>query len=235
MIDTTITVEPSHFEYLKLQKGKLDPLKATPSQWTHAYRRDLVRTYEEIKPWLPSTCWGLLDVGSGLGGIDVLLYRHYVRPGEPIDVSTVEDTDAGRGTVLMRGRIGPYINLLDGEDDAPEMHLHRETFNSMTVAKDFQVKNGVPPDRFAYYTPASESFVKPFDLVVSFGSWCFHYEPNVYLPRLLQAGGLHRDTRIIVDKWRGKPDWDAQLNEHLQCFGVIREEKKYTRLIYGLG
>lgn len=230
MINTTVTVEESHFEYLQLQKGRLDPLKSMPGQWAQAYRRDLVRTYEEIKPYLPAPCWGILDIGSGLGGIDVLLHRHY----QAENVCYCGEYGGGVHTrsALCAPARGPYINLLDGEDDPPEMHLHRETFNSMKVAKDFQVKNGLPPERFAYYTPESDHFVKPFDLVVSFGSWCFHYEPNVYLSRLLSAGGVHGHTRIIIDKRRGKPEWDAQLNEHLTCCGVIREERKFTRLVY---
>lgn len=235
MIDTSIVVEDPHFEYLKLQKGRLDPLKNLRESWHGAYERDLRNTYNEIKPYLPSRCWGLLDIGSGLGGIDVLLYRHYTRITDAIDITTVEDTDAGRGTVLLPIKSGPYINLLDGESDPPEMHLHRETFNDMNVARDFHVKNGVPADRFAYYTPQSNDFVKPFDLVVSFGSWCFHYEPNVYLDRLMSGGGLHNQTRIIIDKRRDRPEWDQQLKKHLQCFGVIREARKFTRLVYGLG
>lgn len=221
MIDTEIIVEDSHFEYLALQKGRLDAAKKQRGTWHALYQRDLRSTYDEIKPFLPAQCWGLLDIGSGLGGIDVLLYRHYRHLGY------MKSLVSGSGSLN-----GPYINLLDGENDPAVMKLHRQTFNSMRVAKDFQVKNGVPAERFFYYTPDSQDFVKPFDLVVSFGSWGFHYEPDVYLPRLFAGGGLTRGSRIIMDVRRDKQEWKEQLRKRLHCIGVIREARKFTRLAY---
>jgi hypothetical protein len=57
----------------------------------------------------------VLDVGSGLGGIDVLLNRHYLATaGNPLEVA-----------------------LLDGIDDMPEVSFHDRTYNDMAVAIDF--------------------------------------------------------------------------------------------------
>lgn len=210
MIDTKIIVDDSHFEYLKVQKGKLDPLIPDRQRWHAAYERDLLQSYDEIKPYLPNRCWGLLDVGSGLGGIDVLLYRHY----------------------CDSGRQGPYINLLDGKDDPPEVKLHRQTFNSMKVARDFQKKNGVPGDRLLCYTPESTEFGKPFDLVISLGSWCFHYEPDVYLPRLCVASKLMSGMILIVDLRLGKFEWANQLARHASIVAVVRRSHKFHRIVY---
>lgn len=203
-----IVVEDAHFEYLRLQKGKLHDLIGDRSKWLAAYEADLVNTYQEIREHLPQICWGMLDIGSGLGGIDALIYRHY---GDH-----------------------PYVNLLDGEDDPPEMKLHRETFNSMRVARDFLIKNGVRSDRFGYLTTRAEFVVKPYDVVMSFGSWCFHYEPNVYLPLLLSGGGLHSDSRIIVDVRNDRPDYDQQLREGLEQVAVIRRSTKFARTVFRL-
>lgn len=207
-VDKPIEVSDAAFEYLKLQKGNLHRFASDRAQWLEAYRADLARTYEEIAPHLPPRCWGILDIGSGLGGIDILLARHYVRAGEK----------------------QPWINLLDGEDDPPVMKLHRETFNNMRVAQDFHRDNGIRCDQFAYYTPSSPSLPKPYDLVVSFGSWCFHYPPATYLKLLLKGGGLHRDTVVIVDVRKDRPAYWEQLEEHFEVVATIRDARKFDRV-----
>lgn len=212
----SISVSDEHFRYLRLQKGSLDRLADDRKAWHAAYEADLQRTFKECEPCLPIDAWGILDIGSGLGGIDVLFYRHYLE--------TFAET---------RGKsAGPFVNLLDGEDDPPEMKLHRETFNSMTVARDFMKVNGVDPLRFAYYTPQQHNLPKPYSLVVSFGSWCFHYAPSVYLPLLMRGGGLDEDTVLIVDVRKGKPEWTDQLHRAgLSCVEVIRDSEKFCRCV----
>jgi len=209
MISGKVIVNDAHFAYLRLQKGSLEPLAHDRALWHAAYEADLWRTYSEIHPYLPESCSGAsLDVGSGLGGIDVLLSRHY-------------------GGELR-------VNLLDGEHDAPAMTLHRQTFSSEAVARDFLSMNGVRPDRIGYSTPASPDFTLVWDLVLSLGSWCFHYAPDVYLPRLLEGGGLHTDTVIILDVRRDKGEWTSQLIAHLREVASIRITNKWARGVYAL-
>lgn len=206
-VSSTVIVEDHHFAYLRLQKGKLHDLSDNRALWHAAYEKDLRETYEEIAPFLPLDCWGLLDIGSGLGGIDLLISRHY----------------AGQ----------TFIHLLDGEDDPPVMRLHRETFNDMRVARDFLVKNGIRSDHFGYLTTRDQLVPKPYDLVVSFGSWCFHYEPNVYLPLLVGGGGLHEGSIVIVDLRRDKEDWRAQFwDAKFRNVAVVRESKKFQRVVW---
>jgi hypothetical protein len=205
--ETGVVVSDSQFEYLRLQKGSLSDLAHDRERWQAAYEADLQKTYTDIRKHLPAICWGVLDIGSGLGGIDILLTRHY--------------SDSP-----------PYIHLLDGENDEPRMRLHRHTFNSMRVARDFLVTNGVRPDRFGYFTTGTDNLPRPYDLVLSLGSWCFHYPPDDYLPLLLCGGGLHMDSVIIVDVRTRKPDYAQQLERRLERVAVISETPKYTRSVY---
>lgn len=207
-MNTEIDVSDEAFEYLRLQKGSLDKFSHDRPRWLAAYRTDLQRTFDEIKPWLPERCWALLDIGSGLGGIDALLSRHY---------------DGG-----------PFVNLLDGVDDRPQMNLHRQTFSNERVARNFLRANGVRGDRIRYHGPTAtaEDLRAPYDLVVSFGSWCFHYEPNEYLPRLLAGGGLHAESVVIVDVRAGKKLWHEQLEDVLRPIKFIRSAQKYMRVAY---
>jgi len=210
-IDTTLIVDDAHFEYLKIQKGNLEPFASDRHQWQARYERDLLRTFAEIRPYLPNVCWGFLDIGSGLGGIDVLIGRHYER------------RDGGR----------PYTHLLDGIDDPPVMRLHRETFNNMRVARDFQLKNGLPGERFGYFGTREQFYRRPYDLVVSFGSWCFHYPPSTYLPELTKGGGLHSDSVVIVDMRRGKPEWVSDFwAAGFRSVALVRSSPKFERIVW---
>lgn len=211
MIETAIAVDPAHFEYLRIQKGNLDELAHNPGAWQAAYIDDLRRQFESFVEYLPAECNRLLDVGSGLGGIDVLIRRHY------------ESKGAGQ----------PYVWLLDGEQDRPVMNLHRETFNDMRVAKDFQVVNGLDPRRFGYWTPRTfqPGPVTPYDLVVSFGSWCFHYPPDVYLAPLVNSG-IHPGTVLVLDVRSTKPSWLWALEEVFELVGVAACKPKWRRCVF---
>jgi hypothetical protein len=204
---TNIVVSDTQFEYLRLQKGSLFELSNDRARWQTAYEQDLLQTYDEIKEHLPVVCWGVLDIGSGLGGIDILLSRHY--SDDP-----------------------PYVHLLDGEADAPVMRIHRRTFNSMAVARAFLTANGVRSDRFGYFTTATDNLPRPYDVVLSLGSWCFHLPPRTYLPLLMSGGGLHTDSVIIVDVRANRPDYEKQLSKWLERVAVIRQTAKYTRCVY---
>lgn len=205
--ESAVIVSDAQFEYLRLQKGSLFELSQDRARWQEAYETDLRQTFREMQQHLPRPCWGVLDIGSGLGGIDILIARHYA--DNP-----------------------PYIHLLDGEADAPIMRVHRRTFNNMTVAREFLTANGVRRDRFGYFTTATENLPRPYDLVISLGSWCFHYAPDVYLPLLLSGGGLHMDSVIVVDVRTRKSEYARQLARCLDRVAVIRETPKYTRSVY---
>jgi SAM-dependent methyltransferase len=120
-----IKVGESAFQFLRLQKGKLEPMARDFPRWLKHYHGALDQDYSGIKMYLPplpatENVGAVLDVGSGLGGIDILLYRHY----------------EGKRVVPV---------LMDGWKDEPRMVLHRKTYNDMDVAERFHRDNGVVP------------------------------------------------------------------------------------------
>jgi SAM-dependent methyltransferase len=203
-----IRVDQEHFDYLRLQKGSLDDIAHDRPRWHQHYEADLRETYRQIAPWIPNQCAAMLDVGSGLGGIDVLLARHYAEHDQ-----------------------APQVALLDGHDDEPVMTLHRRTFNNMRVAREFQVANGLPGSRFTGYRTDVTYFERSFDLIMSFGSWCFHYPPEVYLARLC-AGAIHHRTVIILDVRRNKLSWMGDLERVFELVTMVAAKPKWSRCVF---
>lgn len=193
-------VGDAHFEYLKLQKGALHSLIGDRAAWLQAYRQSLDQDFASMAPHLPARCASVLDVGSGLGGIDVLLNRHYG---------------------------GCAVRLLDGVDDAAIMNRHNRTYNDMVIAGDFQRRNGVK--KFGYYScpphgPAA------FDLIISLGSWCFHYPPATYLAFVTAC--CHSGTVLIIDVRADKPMWRDQMRDGFDEVGCALAKRKFNRLVF---
>jgi SAM-dependent methyltransferase len=207
-MDCNLRVDAEHFEYLKIQKGNLDRFAGNFPLWLEHYQADISATYRSILPHLPKTCARFLDVGSGLGGVDVLIRRHY----------------QGRGQ-------DPTVHLLDGEEDPPVMYVHRRTFNHMVIARNFQVKNGLSPLALITHKPTASGFERPFDLVVSFGSWCFHYPPAEYL-ELLERSGLHAGSVVILDVRSNKPEYFEELERVLEVVTHVVMKPKWSRVVF---
>jgi SAM-dependent methyltransferase len=212
MVDVSakdIKVNPLAFKYLRLQKGKLEPLSRNMDQWLKAYRAALAADYTGIHSYLPKLQEGVvgqvLDVGSGLGGIDILLYRHYSNSIVPV--------------------------LLDGWKDAPRMDLHRKTYNDMDVAERFHRDNGVVP---VVGVDANMRPIIPLSypafLVISLGSWCFHYAPELYLEYVL--ANTTPEATIIVDVRKEKPEWKHAMDQAFNLKAVIHGAAKFDRCVY---
>jgi len=150
-------IEDGHYEYLYVQCGDIAHIPDRHN-WHTAYNRRMNRLYESLKPFLPAKCENVLDVGSGLGGIDVLLSRHY---GDQTN-----------------------IELLDGEMDCPVVKKHAETFSNHAVMSDFLTKNGV--GNFSLSSPQKYD-IKPRDLIVSFSAYCFHIDVDKYLKLITES------------------------------------------------
>lgn len=197
-----LSVSDAAFPYLVLQQGALDGFKADRTAWERAYCQQTMALLGEIAPHLPAACARVLDVGGGMGGIDALIGRTY-------------DTDV-------------EITILDGVDDPPVMRRHAETFNDARIALDFLAANGVSAARFVPASSARLLGTGPFDLVVSFASWCFHYGPETYLEAVKAA--CAPGAVLILDVRRGKPSWLGDLFDAFGSGETISRHGKFDRL-----
>lgn len=198
-------VDDNHFAYLSLQRGALADLAGDRAAWSAAYAQSLQDDLASMAAHLPARCRTLLDVGSGLGGIDVLLNRHY------------------GGAV--------HVRLLDGLDDPAVVKLHRKTYNSMAVAADFLGRNGV--DYLGCYSTAcagAPADGPACDLIVSLQAWCFHFAPEAYLGFVQRR--CRPGTVLILDVRADKPLWRMQLAEAFREVACARAARKYNRLVF---
>lgn len=198
-------IDQEHFEYLVIQRGEVSDARHDFKVWKKAYEESLAAIYRSVLPALPPTCTRILDIGSGLGGIDVLLAAHYGRGGQQ-----------------------PICCLVDGVDDPPKVDWHFKTFSNQERALDFLKKNGV---KFpCYFSPRNWPVSTKVDLVVSFAAYCFHIPVQDYLKDIRVS--VKPGSVIILDVRRTRRDW---LQELVQAFGkpkVLAEGEKFVRCAF---
>lgn len=198
-ISTAFSVPDAAVPYIEMHRTHLQ------GDLKQQYAQDVAADYALIAPYLPAKAAATLDIGCGMAGIDVLLWRHY---GDPV------------------------VNLLDGTGDTAVRILFHPTmspYNSMPVARALLEANGVPPKRIVEWAPDPSLTPPPCDLVVSLLSWGFHYPVATYLPlveRCLRPGG-----RLILDVRRGVGGLEA-LDERLWCVAVLSSTTKADRVCY---
>lgn len=197
-------IEPYHKEYLAVQRGDISHLLHDSAAWRAAYDQAIEDTYQSIRPFLPDRCEAFLDIGAGMGGIDVAVAKHY--------------------------GYQPTACLLDG-DAAPVVRRQDVPFSDGLTALDFLRSNDVV--RARTYAPHSLPKADvAFDLIMSFASWCFHYWPQEYLEMVLRSS--RKGTVVIIDVRIARPAWLEVLVKHFGKYRVAHESKKYQRLVFTL-
>ncbi len=167
--------------------------------------------YESMKNYLPKNVHSILDIGCGVGGIDVLLFKHYQN-------------------------LNPKIYLLDKTEMPSKVYYSFKPkgcyYNSLPLSRKLLEQNKVPKDKI-FTEEARDNhidFDAKFDLVISLISWGFHYPVSTYLDQVydkLNAGGA-----LIIDV--RKVHGSNGLNEIKQKFGnykIIYESSKNTRIV----
>jgi hypothetical protein len=212
VIDGTLIIPQRAYRFLVLQQGRLSPLHRDRIIWQKAYTAQLQEDYKLIAPHLPKLEPGIhhtLDVGSGIGGINVYISRHYKT--EDVEMVPI---------------------LMDGRKDEPTVVLHRKTFNDMRAAYEFHLANGgtiyeVDANERPLLWPLSDAKAK---LVTSLASWCFHYPPDTYLDFV--RANLAPEARLIIDVRRDKPEWRTQLLDTFRWRASIHGSNKFERMVF---
>jgi hypothetical protein len=152
----SFVINDEHFEYLSIQRGEISDHRHDRKAWERAYAESIGGIVENVRPHLPAHCQAMLDIGGGLGGVDILLSRLYSTPS---------------------------VHILDGLEDPPVVRSHASTFNNASVTLDFLAANGVQNAHVYYPRPYP---AVQYDLIVSFAAYCFHIPPTTYFDILTE-------------------------------------------------
>lgn len=175
-----------YFEYLIPQRTRLTTeyaltKESADDQVNEALTAMMHKDYNMIKHALPATAGEILDIGCGLGLIDLALYNHY---DGLVNLSLLDKTNSISEGTSVRGFNKEYI-----------------FYNSMDATKDVLTSNGVANDALNLYEVGEESLKeiesKQYDLILSFLSCGWHYSIETYLELIKKT--LKPDGLLILD------------------------------------
>lgn len=198
-----LRIPDSVMPYLRVQKGEINHIEDN-DEFKQAYIKGLNHQFDAIQPYIPAILDSSLDIGSGVGGIDILLQKKF----------------------------NHAVYLLDAVETDPICTKHDVPFNSSTVTREYFIANNSRV--FGYIDPedaqSGKMFTPKFDLIHSVGSYCFHYSPVKYL-NFVKAS-CHESTVLIFDVRNTHPDWLEILRANFDEVAAIVCEAKFTKRVF---
>lgn len=174
------------------------------------YAADMFQEYQSLAQVLPAKCTAVLDIGCGVAGIDVFLYRHY-------------QTQPVHFYLLDKSHVEKQVWYLFNNDGA--------FYTSLPVAKRVLVHNGVPEHRVHALEADTQHMITigtKVDVIISLLSWGFHYPVTTYLHLVHTL--LHERSLVILDIRKGTDGMDV-LKQTFPSVSVLLETDKYYRIV----
>lgn len=172
------------------------------------YGAELLATYFSIAPYLPDVAGRparILDIGCGMAGIDVFLYRHYTTP--PL--------------LILADKQGVAERIVCGFQPSKEAFTPYHDFG---LARQLLELNDVPRIHTVTWDLNHKSLPEaPCDVVISLLSWGFHYPIADYAPVVSPRG-------VVIADCREGTDGKVQLERRGTCT-VVHRDPKYQRVV----
>ncbi len=163
-----------------------------------------------------SCCQGdvasVLDVGAGLGLVDLVLYK--------------------------KMKSMPSIYLLDKKNEHSPLSPVKGGFKDRYIfTADFDLtrqifkSNGVDDDKLIFVDPSNSAISKlpKIDLVLSLTSWGFHYPIETYWDSVKEI--LHDRSVLYIDLRKNKGGFDF-LKENFKYYSVVKSTASYDRVAF---
>jgi 16S rRNA G1207 methylase RsmC len=149
----------------------------------------------------------VLDIGCGLGGINIFHHQHYQSCSKHYLLDKSQITDI-------------YYKF---ERDAA-------AYNSLEITKKFLEMNGMQNRNLVTVNISEEDFPVDinFGIVISLSSWGIHYPLDTYIADVKEA--LDENGVVIVDI-RKNTESMAVLDNHFKNINTIMDGEKSARVI----
>lgn len=174
---------------------------------TEAFFSQMEKEYQEIKPFLPDECHSVLDIGCGLGTIDLFLKGHYK---------------------------GKEVKFFLADQDKIDSNIHYgfkgngSFYNSFSVAEDFLRQNGLENFKFIKSERGEHiGNIGRQDIIISLLSCGYHYPVWFYLDKVNEL--LSSNGAFIIDI-RENTDGIKHIKQIFPDIKVIRHENKAWRI-----
>lgn len=177
-----LNLSPAALDWVKIQRTQVckfdDPAAA--------YEAELLAEAAQIRPFIPSKVDHIVGIGSGMGGLELLIWLGRAPPKPTLTI--IDKTGDGK---VQAGFVDKMA-----------------TFTNTEIASEFMQMNGMDGEKLMFVEPliiekGAFNVVEPADLVVSFLSWCHHYPVAAYgefvKDRVRQGGVVIVDIRNGTD------------------------------------
>lgn len=139
--------------------------ESSESEIASALETMFLRDYGMIKPHLPQNVSNILDIGCGLGLVNIPLYNHY---DKSVNLHLLDKTNSIEINQSVRGFNKEYV-----------------FYNSMEATRDTLTSNGVLNQNVHTYEVSTESIEQlgkiKYELIVSLLSCGWHYSIETYV------------------------------------------------------
>jgi SAM-dependent methyltransferase len=171
-------------------QGNVFDLIKTDHEFQHAFIDSYMKTnlkfFQAIRPHIPKKCHKVLDIGCGIGLLDLFIYRN--APDEKPDLylfdKSVDLTAPSSASIAPTGFNDLYVFTASLAQSARFLELNGVADRHIHLCEvgTWSISNGAP-----------------FDLVFSRKSWGFHYPLSEYLDEVVSSvagqGALITDVR----------------------------------------
>lgn len=172
------------------------------------FEQNIKHDFDLIKPYLPTNCYKIFDIGCGIGGIDVYLSRYY--------------------------NFAPFIYLFDFLDKQYTDKIqygYNETYkgyNSFEETRKFIKANGIKKYEYINAEFGIPKRLGEIDIIISLLSWGYHYPVETYLDEIIPL--MSEDGILIMDV-REDTDGIKKLRKYFRNIKILAKENKAVKII----
>ena len=174
-----------------------------------------IKYFELIKSRIPLNCSRLLDIGCGIGLLDLLIYRSIngKKPKLFLFDKSVEQAALSKGGIAPTGFNEYYVFTASLEETAKFLRLNGVADSDIVLCEvgAWTICNGAP-----------------FDLIFSRKSWGFHYPLMEYLAEVSLS--LSKNGVVITDIRSGRGG-EVLLHEYFENISVLEQSKKSSLIM----